>query len=289
LKNPAGREAVWALAETADVVVEQFRPGVMARLGFGFEHVAERNPSVVYCSITGYGQTGARSTVAGHDLNYIGHSGMLSLLDYGEGAALPPALVADVGGGSYPAFINVLLALMSRTPETPATHLDIAMTDNVFPFMYWALACNAATLGPGSHRLTGESPRYRTYRTRDDRLLLVAALEPHFWARFCQAIELPKELHDDQADPSRVIEAIDSIVRERDAHEWSTLLDPWDCCTSIAATVAEAWQDAALHERGVLTGGPDRPALPLPIVPAMRTQGLPPAPDLGDLAWSTVD
>ena len=90
LKNPAGREAVWALAETADVVVEQFRPGVMARLGFGFEHVAERNPSVVYCSITGYGQTGARSTVAGHDLNYIGHSGMLSLLDYGEGAALPP-------------------------------------------------------------------------------------------------------------------------------------------------------------------------------------------------------
>ena len=100
---------------------------------------------------------------------------MLSLLDYGEGAALPPALVADVGGGSYPAFINVLLALMSRTPETPATHLDIAMNDNVFPFMYWALACNAATLGPGSHRLTGESPRYRTYRTRDDRLLLVAA------------------------------------------------------------------------------------------------------------------
>ena len=163
------------------------------------------------------------------------------------------------------------------------------MTDNVFPFMYWALACNAATLGPASHRLTGEiaalphlpHSRRPLAAGRGARAALLGTLLP--------GDRTAEELHDDQVDPSRVIEAIDLIVRERDAHEWSTLLDPCDCCTSIAATVAEAWQDPALHERGVLTGGPDRPALPLPIVPAMRTHGLPPAPDLGDLAWSTVD
>jgi alpha-methylacyl-CoA racemase len=282
LKDARDREHVWALAETADVIVEQFRPGVMDRLGFGFDALAARNPAVVYCSITGYGQSGQRSTVAGHDLNYVGHSGMLSLLDRGTevGAALPPGLIADVGGGSYPAFMNIILALLSRTAESAPVHLDVAMADNVFPFMYWALARDAAAIRPGGGRLTGASPRYNTYPTRDDRMLLVAALEPPFWSRFCAAIQLAEELRDDSADPRRVIGAVAAIVRQRDAAEWTEVLAPWDCSCSIAATVEEAWQDPVFRERETLLPT-TTPSMPSPLSRALRSGALTPAPPLG--------
>lgn len=282
LKNDQDRERVWTAVEQADVVVEQFRPGVMTRLGFGFDAVAARRPGVVFCSITGYGQTGARSMVAGHDLNYVGQSGALSLLDSSGtvGAALPPGLLADVGGGTYPAVINILLALASRTPETPARHLDIAMADNVFPFIYWSLARDTETLGAGTDRLTGGSPRYNSYSTRDGRLLLVAALEPQFWHRFCATIVLPEELCGNDASPVAVIAAVADIVRGRDAADWMVLLTPADCCCSIAATVNEARHDAAYLERGVELGAPDDPRLPLPLDPGLLGPALSPAPTL---------
>ena len=284
LKDPVDRERLWTLVDTADVIIEQFRPGVMTRLGFGFDDVSARNPSVVYCSITGYGQTGSRRDVAGHDLNYVGYSGMLELLDTGQqaGARLPPALVADVGGGSYPAFMNIVLALMSRTAETPAVHLDVAMADNVFPFIYWSLARDPQQLRPGSDRLTGQSPRYNTYPTRDGRTVLVAALEPMFWNRFCAAIGLPEELRDVNADQAAVVRAVSQIIASRDAETWRAILEPADCCCSIAATVAEALADPALHERGILPDGPGSVTLPGPLARQLRTAELGAVPSLGE-------
>src|SRR5581483_10322261 len=147
LKDPAGRDTVRRLIDRADVVLEQFRPGVMDRLGLGYGELARTNPGLVYCSISGFGQTGKNVGVAGHDLNYLACAGLLDLVRDGTGApALPPALIADIAGGAYPAVMNILMALVGRAASGRGAHLDVSMTDNLFPLMYWALG---NTLGAG--------------------------------------------------------------------------------------------------------------------------------------------
>ncbi|HYM57306.1 MAG TPA: CaiB/BaiF CoA-transferase family protein, partial [Solirubrobacteraceae bacterium] len=133
LKAADARARMHALVERADVLIEQFRPGVMERLGLGPEAAHAINPRVIYCSISGYGQRGPLSDRAGHDLNYVAETGLLGLSRGADGEpVLPPALVADIGGGSYPAVINILLALIERERTGRGARLDIAMTDNVF-------------------------------------------------------------------------------------------------------------------------------------------------------------
>ena len=176
------------LLKRADVLVEQFRPGVMARLGLGYEALRRINPRLVYCSITGYGQTGPRAGEAGHDLNYIGHTGLLALQPGPpDRPVVPPALIADIAGGTLPAVINILLALRQRDRTGQGCHLDIAMTDAMFTFAGHALAVGHATgafPGAGGARLTGGSPRYQLYPTRDGKLVACAALEQKFWLAF---------------------------------------------------------------------------------------------------------
>ena len=170
LKDPRLRDRILALAKTADVVVEQFRPGVMDRLGLGYPAFRAANPRIVYCAITGYGQTGPRSTRAGHDLNYIGDAGLLALSSGQPGhRVVPPALVADIAGGAYPAVMNILLALRQREATGQGTFIDVSMAESVFPFMYWALGAGFATgiwPGDGSDLLTGGTPRYRLFTRR---------------------------------------------------------------------------------------------------------------------------
>ncbi|MGZ5147730.1 MAG: CaiB/BaiF CoA transferase family protein, partial [Burkholderiales bacterium] len=140
LKQPDARDTLKPLLETADVIVEQFRPGVMDRLGLGYEALRAINPRIVYCAVTGYGQHGPRADVAAHDLNYVAESGMLSLTAGSDGApVLPAALVADIAGGTYPAVINILLALREADRTGIGCKLDIAMADNLFTLMYWGL------------------------------------------------------------------------------------------------------------------------------------------------------
>jgi crotonobetainyl-CoA:carnitine CoA-transferase CaiB-like acyl-CoA transferase len=140
LKHPEGRARVEPLIARCDVLIEQFRPGVMDRLGLGYEAVSRLNPSIVYCSISGYGQTGPKRDIAAHDLNYIGDTGLLSLsMGTRDAPVIPPALIADIAGGAYPAVINILLALRERDATGQGRRLDVAMTDNLFPLMYWAL------------------------------------------------------------------------------------------------------------------------------------------------------
>ena len=183
LKNAADRDKLTPLLARADVLVEQFRPGVMARLGLGYEAVRAINPKLVYCSITGYGQTGPRAGEAGHDLNYIGHTGLLALNPGPpDRPVVPPALIADIAGGTLPAVMNILLALRQRDQSGQGCHLDIAMTDAMFTFASHALASGHATgqfPGMGGARLTGGSPRYQLYPTqrRQARLLRGAGAE----------------------------------------------------------------------------------------------------------------
>jgi len=280
LKAPDAVAQLTPLLKSADVVVEQFRPGVMARLGLGYAAVKAINPRIIYCSITGYGQHGPRAETAAHDLNYVGDAGMLSLVAGADGApVVPAALVADIGGGSYPAVINILLALRQRDATNEGCELDIAMGDNLFSFMYWAFGNGMATGAwprPGGELVSGGSPRYNVYRTRDDRFLVAAPLEDKFWAKFCDLLQVPQPLRNDLADPDATRAGIAAIVRGKSAAELGALFAGVDVCCSIMKTVQEAMADPHFSARGVFrrelsAAGRTIPALPVPVADAFRS------------------
>src|SRR5215211_2590872 len=280
LKSPEAGGLLRPLIARADVLVEQFRPGVMARLRLGYEAVRAINPRVVYCSISGYGQDGPRSQEAGHDINYQARTGLLSLSPGSTGfPSVPPALVADIAGGSFPAVINILLALRRRDRTAEGCRIDIAMTDAMFTFGWLALAEGFVTgRFPGSQEnmLAGGSPRYALYVTADDKFLAVGALEAKFWAAFCHGIGLPERLRDDRADPGATRAAIIAIVRGKTADAWRAILEPLDCCATILSSLEEAVDDPQFRDRGLFAikavgaDGLTTPAVAVPIAPDLR-------------------
>ncbi len=280
LKDVAAREALLPLLREADVVVEQFRPGVMDRLGLGYDALSAINPRVIYCAITGYGQTGPRAEVAAHDINYVAESGMLSLAAGEDGAPIvPPALIADIGGGTYPAVINILLALRSRDATGKGCKLDIAMGDNLFTFLYWAMG-NGLAAGkwpkPGGDLVTGGSPRFFVYRTRDDKFIAAAPLEQKFWENFCDAIQLDKQYRDDAKDVTATKQAVAARLRAKTAAEWQAIFAGKDLCCCVVATMQEALEDPHFKARGlfnrkVAADGKTLIALPVPVADAFRS------------------
>jgi alpha-methylacyl-CoA racemase len=275
LKAPDARARLEPLLGRCDVVVEQFRPGVMARLGFGYEAVRAINPRAVYCAITGYGQDGPRRDEAGHDLNYIAATGLLALSPGPpDRPTVPPALIGDIGGGAMPAVINILLGLRRRDATGEGCFIDIAMTDAMFTFAWHALASGFAEgrfPAPGAARLTGGSPRYRLYPTSDRKLVACAALEQKFWLAFCAAIGLAMPLADDRADPAATLAAVADIIATRTAREWEPVFAAADCCVTIVADLEQAIVDPHFAGRGlfadkiVTAKGTVVPALPVPI------------------------
>jgi alpha-methylacyl-CoA racemase len=292
LKSEGDRAKLKPLIERADILMEQFRPGVMARLGLGYDAVRALNPGIVYCSISGYGQSGPRVDEAGHDINYIGNTGLLDLQPGPlDAPVVPPMLVADIAGGSFPAVINILLALRARDQIGQGCHLDIAMTDAMFTFAWHALAIGAATGAfpkPGELWLAGGSPRYQLYPTKDGKLVACGALEPKFWAAFTQAIGLPAELANDFRDPKATRDAVAKLLAARTAEEWRPIFAAADCCTTIVVSLEQALRDPHFVARGLFdhkvesASGKSMPALPLPIAPQFReTPGGKRAPPLG--------
>jgi len=280
LKSAAECTKLQPLLKRADILVEQFRPGVMERLGLGYDAVAAINPKLVYCSITGYGQSGPRADEAGHDLNYIGHTGLLALNPGPAGRpVVPPALVADIGGGTLPAVMNILLGLRQRERTGRGMHIDIAMADAMFTFANHAFAAGHATgtfPGMGGARLTGGSPRYQLYPTRDGRLVCCAALEQRFWEPFCATIGLAPEFADDNRAPAATIAAVAAVIAGKTADEWRPLFAAADCCVTVMATLEEAVRDPHFIARGLFAhkvagpSGASMPALPVPISPEFR-------------------
>ncbi|MEW6449857.1 MAG: CaiB/BaiF CoA-transferase family protein [Pseudomonadota bacterium] len=293
LKSESDRAQLVPLLERADVLVEQFRPGVMVRLGLGYDAVRAINPKLIYCSITGYGQSGTRADEAGHDLNYIGTTGLLALNPGPiEKPVVPPALIADIGGGTFPAVINILLALRQRDLTGQGSYLDIAMTDAMFTFAGHAFASGHATgQFPSSSgaRLTGGSPRYQLYPTKDKKLVACAALEQKFWTTFTAAIGLAPAYVDDRHDPAGAIAAVAAIIGQRTADEWRPVFAQADCCVTIMVSLEEALRDPHFVERGLFAhsiAGPTdaiMPALPVPIDPKFRDKpgSVKPVPKLG--------
>jgi len=291
LKAPDAIERLTPLLREADVIVEQFRPGVMDRLGLGFDAMSHLNPRIIYCAITGYGQSGPRAATASHDLNFVAESGMLGLSAGADGApVLPAALVADIGGGTYPAVVNILLALRDRDRTGRGCKLDIAMADNLFTFMYWAIGDGLAAgqwPRPGKALVTGGSPRYQIYRTRDDRYIAAAPLEEKFWQAFCDVIGLPAELRDDARDPETTMRAVSERVRGKTAEEWDGLLTGKDTCCCVTASIEEALQNAHFKHRGLFdrrltVEGRSITALPMPIAGQYRRTDAAGYPALGE-------
>jgi len=267
LKDENALRVLTPLIYDSDIIIEQFRPGVMDHLGLGFEACKEINPAIIYCSITGYGQTGPDAKKAGHDLNYTAETGLLGLSADANGKPIiPPALIADIGGGAYPAIMNILLALRMTEKTGTGQYLDISMSDNLFPFMFWAQAHLQATgenPTSGDELLSGGSPRFQIYETSDKRFLAAAPLEEKFWQRFCQLIQIK--------DSKRAsIEDISIIIKSKSAADWQDLFEGHDVCCSIVATMHEAVNHPHFKARSLFDDEQNLSALPTPLAPSFK-------------------
>jgi crotonobetainyl-CoA:carnitine CoA-transferase CaiB-like acyl-CoA transferase len=279
LKDPKSIEQLKPFIMDADVILEQFRPGVMDRLGLGYEALSKINPRLIYCSITGFGQTGPLAHVAAHDLNYVAQTGMLSLVGDTTGSPnLPPALIADIAGGAYPAFSNILLGLRKRDLTGRGSYIDIAMSENLFTFLYWAIGEKEITgKSPqiSDSLVTGGTPRYQIYGTKDDRFLAAAPLEDKFWNNFCKLIQLAPQFQDPNCDVRIATSAVQKIISAKTAFEWEKIFQGHDVCCSIVLRLDEALQSPHFIERGVFSkkvsyGSSSMMALPVPIANSLR-------------------
>jgi alpha-methylacyl-CoA racemase len=259
LKAPAGRDAFLRITEAADVVIESFRPGVVARLGIGYDDVKSRNPRIVYCSTSGYGQTGLRSQWAGHDLDYLAVSGFLATGERGPGdkPMVPGATIADSAGGGLQAVAAILAALVARERTGEGAFLDVAVADGMLALMSLqiddVLATGAEQL-PGSAPLSGRYACYDTYRCSDGGWVAVAAIEAKFWANLCRALGVPDcidhQLDDAAQDDVRRAVAAAFATKPRD--EWVAALAAADTCVAPVLTAAEVAADPAIADRGAL-------------------------------------
>lgn len=259
LKSDGGREAFLKLAAQADVVIESFRPGVVARLGIGFEDVRIVNPGIVYCSTSGYGQTGPKSRWAGHDINYLAEGGYLDCSGRTAegGPALPGATVADSAAGGMHAVMSILAALVARNATGEGQHLDVAVADGVVALMSLYVDEYLATgtvPGPGHNILTGRYACYEVYRCADDRWVAVGAIEPHFYRNLCERLGCEQwaqsQLDDDVQDQIRADFA--EAFAQRPMAEWVAELGPADTCVSAVATVPELVADEHYRARDVI-------------------------------------
>lgn len=260
LKAPAGRELFLSLVERADCVLEGNRPGVMDRLGLGWPVLRKRNPALVLCSITGYGQEGPWAQRAGHDLNYLATSGVLSLSAPRGGAPHPPPVqVADLGGGAQAAAMSILAALLDVARGGEGRRLDVAMTDATVGWITTPLA-ETEVSGPlphDAHRLTGRYACYAVYECGDGRYLSVAALEPKFFTTLCGELGRPDlaPLHLDDGRQDELRGELAAIFRTRGRDEWASVLGPDTCCEPVL----EVWEVPAhphIRARGLIADLP---------------------------------
>lgn len=260
LKTDEGRAIAQALAGRSDVLVEGFRPGVAARLGIGWPALSAVDGRLVYCSLTGYGQTGPLARVAGHDLDYVALTGVLSLVGRdGAPPAIPLNLVADFAGGGLMAAFAILLALQAKSRTGRGQLVDLAMTDGALSMLV-RVASQYSQSGVvprlGEHRLSGALPSYEVYECRDGRYLAVASLEPRFFEALCAALGLPELAGFREASPpeehARVRAALAARFRERTRDEWAADLASSDTCVAPVLALDEALAHPHHRARGMV-------------------------------------
>ena len=295
LKDPDGREAFLVLSSVADVVVESFRPGVVDRLGIGYEDVTRRNPRIVYCSTSGFGQDGPRAQTAGHDIDYLAVGGYLAMSTPGEEGAppLPGATVADAAAGGLHAALAITAALAGRAMSGHGAYLDVSVADGVLWLMSLAIDEHLAlgnAPGPGHDVLSGRFACYGTYRAGDGTWLAVGAIEHKFFANLCRALghpELVDRQFEDEAQPA-IRHAFAAAFAGRPRAQWLEILGD-DTCVAPVLSPGDVEHDAgfaarrtvvtASHpERGAfrqlapLLAGMERPGEPIELPDPTRTE-----------------
>ncbi|RZT39254.1 CaiB/BaiF CoA transferase family protein [Cupriavidus agavae] len=257
LKHPEAPEIVRQLIATHDIVVEQFRPGVMARLGLGYAQLREHNPALIYCSITGYGQDGPYRDRAGHDINYLSIAGTASYS--GRDAPAPLGIqVADVAGGSLHAALSILAAVVHRDRSGAGQAIDVSMTDAAFSLN--ALSGAACLAGGRAPRPAAEGLNggtfYDYYATADGRHFSVGSLEPQFLERFCEAMEHPEWLALARSDMPALKRGIAAAFASRPFAAWCEVFAGVDCCVEPVLTLEEAATHPQMQARGMVVDVP---------------------------------
>jgi len=302
LKSEGGRGALLRLVREYDVVLESFRPGVLDRLGVGYERMREENGGIVYCAISGYGQTGPKREAAGHDMNYLGLVGLLGLTGERGGEPVQAAgQIADLGGGALMAAFGILAALRERDGDGTPVHagsgegqiVDVSMADGA---LSWLAMVAAGYFADGTLPHRGELPLagslicYRPYECADGWVTL-GALEPKFWQAWCRGVEREDLIEQQFERPgSEAHEQVQEIFKARPRAEWETFAREHDCCLEPVLELDEALSSDLVREREMVVEidqpGAERPVRQLGLpVKLDRTPGVPrrmPGPALGE-------
>lgn len=258
LKHPKAIAIVKQLIQEYDIVIEQFRPGVMEKLGLGYEALKAVNPALIYCSLTGYGQTGPMAKAAGHDCNYLARSGNLAMAGYRDAGPAPMNIqIADICVGSMNSVVGILAAVQYRNRTGKGQYIDVAMLDGLVPFTAMDGTRFLATgedCGRESRRLNGGS-LYGYYETKDGEYLSVGSLEPKFWAAFCTGIGCP-DLIEGTVEPENidtVRERVRSVLKTKTRDEWTAIFQKLDCCVEPVLSLKEALlEDEHIRERNLV-------------------------------------
>jgi len=275
LKTPQGKEIFSRLVQDADVVLEGFRPGVAQRLGVDYESIKKINKQIIYCSISGYGQTGSYKNRAGHDVNYLSLAGLLGQMgDADRPPSIPGVQIADMAGGGMNGAMGILLALLSRERTGEGQYIDISMTDGMVGFLPVALFFQ---------QLTGQFPQrsdsmlshryacYNTYETADQRYISVGAVEAIFWKKLCDHLKVSEyiPLQYDEKQRQEIIEAFRKIFKSKPLAEWEQELAELDACCEPILSLEEVMEAPLFKEREMIieTKGQNNEKVYMPGVP----------------------
>jgi crotonobetainyl-CoA:carnitine CoA-transferase CaiB-like acyl-CoA transferase len=252
-----GRQVFFDLVRTADVVVEQFRPGVLDKIGIGYDQAVPFNPRIIYVSITGFGQDGPYRKRAGHDINYIALAGLLSQVKKGGEMVLPGFQTADVVGGGYMGVIACMAALWNREKTGKGQKIDVSMMDGILPMLtlqlaqYWGSQGNTEIVNP----LDGSFPFYGVYECADGKHVSLGALEQKFWAGFCQMANKPEWLplqFPMGEERRKVREEVAGLFKTKSRDEWLRLAEVHDICLSSIHEMQDLERDPQLQAREMI-------------------------------------
>jgi crotonobetainyl-CoA:carnitine CoA-transferase CaiB-like acyl-CoA transferase len=292
LRRAEGAAAFLRLARSADAVIESFRPGVMDRLGIGWEALRRENPRLVLCSISGYGQDGPYAQRAGHDLGYCALAGVIAAIGTPDAPVAPGVQVADVAGGAWPAAAGILAALVGRTARGEGAHVDVSMTEGALALLTLPLGIawsRGTPIARGRELLGGGAAYYAVYRTKDGRFVTLAALEPRFFAAFCEGVGRPDLVVRQLAEPQDALRAeLAAIFAARTRDEWAAFAAAHDACVAPVLEGDEPRADPQLRARGAFVEVPTpwegraMPGVACPIRVRGEVAPLRPAPHIGE-------
>jgi crotonobetainyl-CoA:carnitine CoA-transferase CaiB-like acyl-CoA transferase len=259
LKNEAGQKLFYQLIEDADIVIEGFRPGVTERLNVGYHTLKVINPRIVYCSLSGWGQSGPYRDLSAHDANYLALNGVLGSM---ANPQLLGGQLADIGG-SYVGVMGILAALFKRERTGEGDFVDVSLSESAMPFMFVQFVESlAAGLKGGNGTLTGLAAFYNVYKSSDGKALTLGAIEPKFWQNFCNIVGHPEWIakHQDLGEQETLKQVLGELFKTKTAQEWHDLLADTDCCFAVVIPPEASIHDPQIQARSM--AGIDKDGIP---------------------------